>query len=491
MTDEKRLEYLSNLERRLGIQLSTTSGVTYDGLTISIGVTKRTSTGEKKRFKPKIWKEKNPDGSITVNLPLDKSSILVSKVQNHISKVMAKKSYQRSSAGKKEAVADIASSISKCPRIQKIINPTASGPKLSENMTAWDPFLQKIQRVEGYTHVKCLCQRPAGECTNEVRKNRWFLVSEKCQLEIMNQRTNEMGLLLYDDPVTGESGRRVVLGSDSFNITNGSPTAASRLIPPLRGTTLGAELMEKYNEGNKTATASRRLYLENNAEKYLEVLEYYGSYYQKKKKSTSNMPQENVVCPDVKEFLSEENIRRVYQTLVLPLIEKHRENGAVNILDAGRLADGGVEKLEQFRWLLWDENPLLVMPDGSNIPIDYVGSSPEDLIQVEMNKIPSDSGAKSSGMELGLMDIALDEHPSHVLNRIRATHNTDCFVEQGKRESNNMRYTIVISIVNLKELLDRKLIAINKNAIKNAVLRLKLRFPDALYVDGGKKRVKG
>ena len=205
-----------------------------------------------------------------------------------------------------------------------------------------------------------------------------------------------------------------------------------------------------------------------------------------------NQPQEDVeLCPDVKEFLSKENIRRVYETLVLSLIEKHIENGAVNILDAGRRADGGVERLEHIRWLCLDENPLLVMPDGSNIPIDYVGSSPEDLIQVEMNKIPSDSGAKSSGMELGLMDIALDEHPSRVLNRARRSVNTDYLVEQGKRESNNMRYTIVISIVNLKELLDRKLIAINENATKNAVLRLKKRFPNALYVHGGKKRVKG
>ena len=489
MTDEERLEYFHNLERRLDIP-STTSGVTLNGLTISIGVTKKTSTEEKKRFQPWLWSGKlKPSGLISIWLPLDTSSELETLVQRHIKKVMANKSYQRSSEGKKEIVADITASMSKCPRIQKIINPTASGPRLSENESAWEPLLQKISTCPdgNNTLVRCLCQRP--QCTYQVNKQKWFLVSEKCQIVTMNQRTNEMGFLVYDDTVTGESERRVVFGSDSWNII-GKPTIASRLLPSLQGTPLGATLVKKVSESYKAQSASAKLYLENNPEKYLEKLQKMSSNWRQSRRM--NQPQEDVeLCPDEEVFLSKENIRRVYEALVLPLIMKHFENGAINILDASRLANGGVERLEHIRWLCLDENPLLVMPDGNNIPIYHVGTSPEDLIQVEMNKISSDSGAKSSGMELGLINMAWDEHELRVLNRKRRTHNTDYLVEQGKRESNNMRYTIVISIVNLKELLDKKLIAINENAIKNAVLRLKKRFPDALYVEGGKKRVKG
>ena len=110
MTDEERLEYFHNLERRLEI-LPTGSRVIHKGATISIDVTKNTihtvQPEQKKKYRPWLWsgklKPNEVNGLISVNLPLDKSSTLLPLVQGHIKKVMANKSYQRSTAGKHKA----------------------------------------------------------------------------------------------------------------------------------------------------------------------------------------------------------------------------------------------------------------------------------------------------------------------------------------------------------------------------------------------------
>lgn len=204
----------------------------------------------------------------------------------------------------------------------------------------------------------------------------------------------------------------------------------------------------------------------------------------KKRKSSSISGENEEDHPDLTEFVEEKNVRRMFNSHVLPLIEKGGDECGINKLDAGRNADGSIKKNEHLRWLCMDENPLLVMPDGNNISIDSVGSGTDNLVQIDMEKIPSDSGAKSSQMELKLLEIMFAEHIGLSLNRVLRTHNTDSKVIG----SNNMRYTIALSIRNLKSLLDNQLIAINRDVMKSAYIRMTQRFPEALVVHGSKRK---
>ena len=110
--------------------------------------------------------------------------------------------------------------------------------------------------------------------------------------------------------------------------------------------------------------------------------------------------------------------------------------------------------------------------------MDTFGQMPSlYLINIDILKIPSHSGAQSNGLERYVSARVRDEFESSWLNRMVGGNNTDISVERGLRESNHSRYTIVVAVLNLEDLLNYHDIAVSTNANSSSMARMKKHYP--------------